>query len=103
MGALQASMLQKMQLQSSIAASSVTSHRKVEGLDFASMMKNGIGQVDQLQTVAANKVRDVELGLSDDLVGATIANQKAGLSFSALVQVRNKMVSNFDEIMKMAI
>jgi flagellar hook-basal body complex protein FliE len=36
-------------------------------------------------------------------LGATIASQKAGLSFNALMQVRNKMVSNFESIIKMPI
>jgi flagellar hook-basal body complex protein FliE len=34
-------------------------------------------------------------------VGAMVASQKAGLSFSALMQVRNKLMTGFDDIMRM--
>ncbi len=36
-----------------------------------------------------------------ELVGAMVASQKAGLSFSALMQVRNKLMTGFDDIMRM--
>ena len=45
----------------------------------------------------------VETGQSDDLVGAMIASQKASLSFNALMQVRNKVVTSFEEILKMPV
>lgn len=42
----------------------------------------------------------VDSGASDDLVGAMIESQKASVSFSALMQVRNKVTSAFEEIMR---
>lgn len=59
--------------------------------------------VDAQQKLAEAKITAVELGRSDDLIGATVAAQKAQLSFSALMQVRNKMVSNFNDIIKMQV
>ena len=43
----------------------------------------------------------VENGESDDLVGAMLASQEASLSFSMLLQVRNKVVGAVDELIKM--
>ena len=59
--------------------------------------------IDQEQHLASQSVADVDSGKSKDLVGAMVQSQKASLSFAALVQVRNKMSSAFDEIMRMPI
>lgn len=59
--------------------------------------------IDNEQHLASQAVADVDSGKSKDLVGAMVQSQKASLSFSALVQVRNKMSSAFDEIMRMPI
>lgn len=59
--------------------------------------------VDGEQHRASQALADVDSGKSKDLVGAMVQSQKASLSFSALLQVRNKMSSAFDEIMRMPI
>lgn len=44
---------------------------------------------------------DVDSGKSDDLVGAMLMSQEASLSFSMLMQVRNKVVGAVDDLIKM--
>ncbi|MBD7976701.1 MULTISPECIES: flagellar hook-basal body complex protein FliE [Pseudomonas] len=63
---------------------------------FAHLIK----AVDADQHRASDAVRAVELGESEDLVGAMVDSQKASVSFSALLQVRNKLTTAFDEIMR---
>jgi len=46
-------------------------------------------------------VAAVYCGKRDDLVGAMIDSQKASVSFSALLQVRNKLTTAFDDVMRM--
>lgn len=72
-------------------------------LQFSNALKGILDTVDRYQAHASDKITAVELGKSDDLLGATVASQKAQLSFNALMQVRNKMVSNFQDIIKMPI
>lgn len=72
-----------------------------EGGSFTQAMRNAINHIDADQHRSAELMAAVEVGRSDDLVGAMVASQKAGLSFAALVQVRNKLVSGFDDIMRM--
>ncbi|WP_373863258.1 flagellar hook-basal body complex protein FliE [Vibrio diazotrophicus] len=72
-------------------------------LGFGSTLKGIFDTVDARQKTAEAKISAVELGQSDDLIGATVAAQKAQLSFSALMQVRNKMVTNFNDIIKMSV
>jgi flagellar hook-basal body complex protein FliE len=45
----------------------------------------------------------VESGRSDDLVGAMLKSQEASLNFNMMMQVRNKVVGAFDELMKLPI
>ena len=95
-----------MQIQKEIATNqsiAVEKNAAVGSLNFGSAMNNVLDHINAQQRSASNQVQAVELGLSDDLIGATIANQKASLTFNALMQVRNKMVSNFNDIIKMPI
>ena len=72
-------------------------------ISFSGAMRQVLDTVNQQQSVASEKMTAVESGKSDDLVGAMIASQKASLSFSALMQVRNKVVSSFDEVLRMPV
>ncbi|HTO19656.1 MAG TPA: flagellar hook-basal body complex protein FliE [Pseudomonas sp.] len=66
------------------------------GVSFEQLIR----AVDADQHRASAAQRAVEMGESDDLVGAMVDSQKASVSFSALLQVRNKLSSAFDEILK---
>lgn len=66
---------------------------------FASVLNT----INDQQNDAATQMQAIETGMSDDLVGAMLSTQKASLSFSALVQVRNKVISGFDDIMTMSL
>lgn len=72
-------------------------------VDFSKTLTAVLNTVNDQQVAAANKINALELGKSDDMVGAVVAAQQASLSFSALMQVRNKLVTGFDEIMKMSV
>lgn len=56
--------------------------------------------IDNQQHKAGALTAAVDSGASDDLVGAMVESQKASVSFSALMQVRNKVTSAFEEIMR---
>ncbi|STE77049.1 lateral flagellar basal body component protein (FliE-like) [Escherichia coli] len=70
---------------------------------FNRIMSGALGHVDQFQQVAEQQQTAVDTGKSDDLAGAMIASQQASLSFSALVQVRNKIATGFNDLMSMSI
>ncbi|EKE73964.1 flagellar hook-basal body complex protein FliE [Gallaecimonas xiamenensis] len=100
----QASLLQQLN-RLSLEADGISPNRiagQGEG-SFTDAMKAAVNKVDFDQKAAGDLMTAVETGQSDDLVGAMVASQKAGLSFSALVQVRNKLVSAFDDIMRMPV
>ncbi|MBV8036786.1 MAG: flagellar hook-basal body complex protein FliE [Pelomonas sp.] len=68
---------------------------------FADSMVQALRGVDGLDQDAAQRMAAVETGESDDLVGAMLASQQASLSFSMLMQVRNKVVGAVDELIKL--
>ena len=72
-------------------------------VQFKDIMSQVLNNVNDHQKFASSKVTAIETGKSDDLVGAMIATQKASLSFSGLMEVRNKLVTAFEEIYKMPV
>jgi flagellar hook-basal body complex protein FliE len=77
---------------------------KTDGSDFGSVFAKAIEGVDASQKRAENLTREFqmenpEVGLEETMV----AVQKANISFQALVQARNKIVSAYQEIMNMPV
>lgn len=72
-------------------------------VSFQQVMLDALHHVDELQQFANDKQNAVDSGKSDDLVGAMLASQQAALSFSALVQIRNKVASGVNDLMNMSV
>ncbi|KVH43314.1 flagellar hook-basal body protein FliE [Burkholderia diffusa] len=72
-------------------------------VNFASVLGGALNDVDNRQLDAAEKMSAVDSGRSDDLIGAMLASQEASLSFSMLTQVRNKLTTAMDDLLKMQI
>ena len=73
-------------------------------IDFATALKTTLDQVNQSQAKAVELGKNFSLG--DDSVNLSdvmVATQKASLSFQATVQVRNKLVSAYHDIMNMQV
>jgi flagellar hook-basal body complex protein FliE len=73
-------------------------------VDFADALKNSISQVSEAQLKAGEMGKaftrgDDSVSLSDVMVSM----QKASIGFQATVQVRNKLVSAYHEIMNMQV
>jgi flagellar hook-basal body complex protein FliE len=71
------------------------------GFSFAQSMKDAVHHVNDADANAAQQMADVDAGKSDDLVGAMLSSQEASLSFSMLMQVRNKVMGAVDELIKL--
>ncbi|MFT5788218.1 MAG: flagellar hook-basal body complex protein FliE [Shewanella sp.] len=75
----------------------------LQAASFTELMKHKVAAINADQNTSSALVRAVDSGESDDLVGAMVASQKASLSFAAMIQIRNRLVQAFDEVMKMPI
>ncbi len=72
--------------------------------DFANVLKNSLDGVNQAQHQAEDMQKAFVLG--DDKVSLSdtmIAMQKANISFQTAVQVRNKVVAAYNDIMNMQV
>ncbi len=75
-----------------------------DGPDFTSILKDAVNQVNETQKAAGELQKQFELGNSSvDIVDVMLASQKSSLSFQAMTQVRNKLVSAYQEIMNMQV
>jgi flagellar hook-basal body complex protein FliE len=74
------------------------------GVDFSTVLKNSLDQVNNTQQRAAKLAQDFELGAPEaNLTEAMITMQKASISFQYTMQVRNKLVAAYQEIMNMPV
>lgn len=73
-------------------------------VDFSKVMQNAVGQVNALQQSSGDLKTAFETGDPNvNLVDVMIASQKASVAFEATLQVRNKMVEAYQEVMRMSI
>jgi flagellar hook-basal body complex protein FliE len=69
--------------------------------NFASVLSSAVQQVDTLQATAEQKVTGLLAGNGQDVHAATLAVERASLAFDLMLQVRNKVVSAYQEISKL--
>jgi len=72
------------------------------GIDFKNVLKSAINNVNNLQSEADNAI--VKLHMEKGSLHETlIAMEKASLSFQTIVQIRNKVVDAYQEVMRMQV
>ncbi|HTY83637.1 MAG TPA: flagellar hook-basal body complex protein FliE [Silvibacterium sp.] len=69
--------------------------------EFHDLLHGAMDEVQQLSGDAEGKVAGVLAGNGSDVHSALIAVEKADLSFQLMMQVRNKIVSAYEEIARM--
>ncbi len=71
---------------------------------FAELLGDSIDAVSQTQQRAADLAREFELDAANvELADVMISLQKADISFKAMTEVRNQLVSAYQEIMNMPV
>lgn len=68
---------------------------------FIDTLKNTLQQAQKIQSEADLKVNSVVSGQGGDLQSAMVAVEKANLSFQMVMEVRNKIVSAYQDIYNM--
>lgn len=73
-------------------------------VDFAQVLKATLDQVNESQATARQMSQSFAMGNDDiDLADVMIASQKSSISFQTTIQVRNKLVSAYRDIMTMQV
>ncbi len=82
----------------------VDESRAVGGADFSSLLKSSIDAVNDVQKASGALKREFELGNGDvSMVDIAIASEKSKIAFTAMTQVRNKLVQAYKDVMSMPI
>jgi len=72
--------------------------------DFGQLLKTAVDQVNDVQQTAAQLSQGFVRGDSDtQLHEVMISLQKANISFQSMIQVRNRLVTAYQEIMNMQV
>lgn len=70
---------------------------------FDQMLEGVVASVDTKQKTATALTQQVMLGETDQLHRSVIAMQEASVAFSLMVEVRNKLVESYQELMRMQV
>jgi flagellar hook-basal body complex protein FliE len=71
------------------------------GTGFGDVLKDAVNSVNQTSDSAAAQVANVVQGGGGDINNVMIAVEKADVAFQLMMQVRNKIVSAYQDIEKM--
>jgi flagellar hook-basal body complex protein FliE len=69
--------------------------------EFSNILQSAISQVEGASTNANQSVQQFLSGDGEDLHSTILSVQRADLEFQMLMQVRNKVVSAYQEVMRM--
>src|SRR5689334_4450478 len=73
------------------------------GADFGSALKQAVSSLQQLGGQADASSMALAKGDPIDIHEVMLANEQASLGFSMALQVRNKLVDAYQEVMKMSV
>lgn len=76
---------------------------RASGESFGSYLKNSFNEVNQLLGQADVKSSEMAVGKAENLHDAMITFEKADTAFKLLVQVRNRAIEAYQEIMRMQV
>jgi len=70
---------------------------------FGKALEDKIKEINKLQLDADSAIAKVELSDSGSIHEAMIALEKASISFKTMLQVRNKILEAYQEVMRMQV
>lgn len=68
---------------------------------FGQVLKQAVNRVEQDQRIAADAAVKLVTGKATDIAEVMIASERANLSLGLALQVRNKVLEAYQEIMRM--
>ena len=102
--------MQTPSMQAPDLSSAVTEGRGIDGtkssdkVGFSDVLKQAVNSVNETQMQSSSLQRAFEMGDPEvDITQVMIQMQKASVSFEAMTQVRNRLVSAYQDIMNMPI
>ncbi len=75
----------------------------VDQAGFTSALRDALTQVNSLQAASSEATASYERGETTDIAGVMLAREQASLGFQTTLQVRNKLLSAYRDIMSMPV
>ncbi len=72
-------------------------------LDFAKQLQNAIQDVQSLQTNRDEMVSDMVSGKTTEVADVMVAAKESQMAFELLMEIRNKLLESYQEIMRMPV
>jgi flagellar hook-basal body complex protein FliE len=77
---------------------------RTSGAEFSALLKQSIDQVNETQQAASKLSESFSAGDPNvDVAEVMVALQKAGVAFQAMTEVRNRLVTAYQDIMSMPV
>jgi len=73
------------------------------GKSFADTLKDAVNTVNELQKTADKKMQELATGKTTNIPDVMMAAEKADIALRMMVQMRNKIIEAYQEIMKMQV
>ncbi len=85
------------------SAQSTQAAGAVQSSGFGDVLNQFVGEVNEKQLASSQAVNDLLSGKDVPLHQAMIAMQEAGVAFQLMVEVRNKLLQGYQDLMRMQI
>jgi len=76
---------------------------RVTAPGFSEMFEKFVRGVDQKKKISAQATQDLILGKSDNIHEAMVKSEESKLAFNLMIEVRNKLVDSYKELMRMQV
>ncbi len=71
---------------------------------FGDMLEQAVNKVNDVQKASSNMAKAYEMGDPNvDVTDVMVASQKASVSFQSMLQVRNKLIDAYRDVMNMPV
>lgn len=87
----------------STGGSEISSSTAVGGASFGETLSQAIGNVNQMQKTADKGMENLATGRTDNIADVMLQTEKADIALKLMVQVRNKIIDAYSEIMRMQV
>ena len=84
-------------------AQSAQATQAVQGVSFGDVLNQFVSEVNDKQIASGQAVNDLLSGKEIPLHQAMIAMQEAGVALQLMVEVRNKLLEGYQELMRMQV
>ena len=100
---MQAMITRMRAMASQISPDTANGMPSTQGASFGESLQQSLEKVNELQMVANDKATRFDMGEDIPITEVMLAKEKAGIAFEATLQLRNKVLSAYQEIMQMPV